>query len=208
MSYDTYPYVDYNMMTKINERKNIIISLRSNYGERNKGIDKHIQTLQILSFMHIALSILCFGILLTSIISEQLGYEIYKWESTGIFALLSLIAFINLPSEIFELKLLNHFKKINKSNDSIGIEKLNSDLKLLIDKLNNRLKTNIIPIILGVLILIMSAWQTMSKDNPYWKYMKIPILLFFGLIIIRFLIINKKLSENIMETENTVVNNV
>ena len=196
------------MMTKINERKNIIISLRSNYGERNKGIDKHIQTLQILSFMHIALSILCFGILLTSIISEQLGYEIYKWESTGIFALLSLIAFINLPSEIFELKLLNHFKKINKSNDSIGIEKLNSDLKLLIDKLNNRLKTNIIPIILGVLILIMSAWQTMSKDNPYWKYMKIPILLFFGLIIIRFLIINKKLSENIMETENTVVNNV
>ncbi len=196
------------MTTKINERKNIIISLKSNYGERNKGIDKHIQTLQILSFMHIALSILCFGILLTSIISEQLGYEVYKWENTGIFALLSLIAFLNLPSEIFEFKLLNHFKKINKSNDSIGIEKLNSDLKLLIDKLNNRIKTNIIPIILGVLILIMSAWQTISKDNPYWEYMKIPILLFFSLIIVRFIIINKKLTENIRETENTVINNV
>ena len=196
------------MMTKIDERKNIIVSLKSIYGERKKGIDKHIQNLKILSFMHILLSILCFGILLTSIISEQFGYEFFKWQKTGMFALLSLIALLNLPNEIFELQLLNHLKRINEYNDFNGIEKLNADLKNLIDKLNNRIKTNMIPIILGVLILTMSAWQIMNQDNPYWEYMKIPIILFFGFIIIQFVIVNKKLTENIRKVENTVANTV
>jgi hypothetical protein len=194
------------MITKIDERKNIIVSLKSNYGERKKGIDKHIQNLKILSFMHILLSILCFGSLLTSIISEQFGYEFFKWQKTGMFALLSLIALLNLPYEIFELQLLNHLKRINEYNDFNGIEKLNADLKNLIDKLNNRIKTNMIPIILGILILIMSAWQIMNEDNPYWEYMKIPIILFFGFIIIRFVIVNKKLTDNIQKMENTVAN--
>ena len=195
------------MMTKIDERKDIIVSLKSSYGERKKGINKHIKTLKILGFIHISLSIFCFGILFTSIISEQLKYEIFKWQNTGLLSLLSLIVFLNLPNEIFELKLLNHLKKINKHNDFKGLEKLNNDLKILINNLNNRLSiTNLIPIILGLIILIMSAWQTMNKNNPYWEYMKIPIILFFGLIIVRFLTINKKLTENIQKTENTVAN--
>jgi hypothetical protein len=190
------------MMTKIDERKNIIVSLKSNYGERKKGIDKHIKKLKMLGIMHVSLSILCFGILFTSIISEQLKYEIFKWQNTGLLGLLSLIAFLNLPNEIFELKLLNHLKRINKYNDFKGLEKLNNDLKILINNLNNRLSiSNLIPIILGLIILIMSAWQTMNKNNPYWEYMKIPIVIFFGLIIVRFLTINKKLTENIQKTE-------
>lgn len=195
------------MKTNIDNRKNIIISLKSYYGERKKGIDKQIQFLKMSNFMNISLSIICFGILMTSIISEQLEFDFYKWQKTGLIALLSLIVFLNLSNPIFELKLLKHFKKINNYNDFNGIEKLNNDLKFQIDNLNNRIRSNIIPIILGILILFMSAWQTMSENNPYWEFMKIPIILFFGIIIIRLVIVNKKLSENIKKVENTVANN-
>lgn len=194
------------MKTNIDNRKNIIISLKSYYGERKKGIDKQIQFLKMSNFLNISISIVCFGVLITSIISEQLEFDFYKWQKTGLLALLSLIAFLNLPNAIFELKLLKHFKKINNYNDFNGIEKLNNDLKFQIDKLNNRIRTNIIPVILGILILFMSVWQTMSENNPYWEYMKLPIILFFGFIIIRFVIVNKKLSENIKKVENTVAN--
>lgn len=194
------------MKTNIDNRKNIIISLKSYYGERKKGIDKQIQFLKMSNFLNISISIVCFGVLITSIISEQLEFDFYKWQKTGLLALLSLIAFLNLPNAIFELKLLKHFKKINNYNDFNGIEKLNNDLKFQIDKLNNRIRTNIIPVILGILILFMSVWQTMSENNPYWEFMKLPIILFFGFIIIRFVIVNKKLSENIKKVENTVAN--
>ncbi len=196
------------MKTNIDNRKNIIISLKSYYGERKKGIDKQIQFLKMSNFMQILISIFCFGFLMTSIISEQLDYDFFKWEKTGLLTLLSLMAFLNLPNGIFELKLLTHFKKINEYKDFNGIEKLNDDLKFQIDKLNNRIETNIIPLVLGVLILIMSGWQTMSENNPYWEYMKIPIILFFGFIIIRFIIVNKKLTENIRKVENTIANTV
>lgn len=194
------------MKTNIDNRKNIIISLKSYYGERKKGIDKQIQFLKMWNFMNISITIICFGILMTSIISEQLVFDFYKWQKTGLIALLSLIVFLNLPNAIFELKLLKHFKKINNYNDFNGIEKLNNDLKFQIDKLNNRIRTNIIQVILGILILFMSAWQTMNENNPYWEYMKIPIILFFGFIIIKFIIVNKKLTENIQKVENTVAN--
>ncbi|NLP59504.1 hypothetical protein [Lutibacter sp. B1] len=197
------------MTTKIDARKNIIVSLKSNYGERNKGIERHIQTLKVLILMHIVLSILSFGFIFTSLISEYFGYENYKWQNTALFALLSLISLLNLPNNIIELKLLIHLKRINKFNDFDNLEKLNIDLKELINKLNNRLSiNNLIPILLGVIILIMSSWQTMNLNNPYWEYMKFPIVIFFGIIITRFVITNKKINDNIKKTENTVANNV
>ncbi|HEY9170615.1 MAG TPA: hypothetical protein VIN72_14075 [Lutibacter sp.] len=192
------------MTTNIDNRKNIIISLKSYYGERKKGIDKQIQFLKKMNFMHIFVGIFCFWFLMTSIISEQINYDFFKWQKTGLLSLLSLMAFLNLPNGIFELKLLTHFKKINEYKDFIGIEKLNDDLKFQVDKLNNRIGTNIIPLFLGMLILIMGAWQTMNENNPYWKYMKIPVILFFGFIITRFIIINKKLTKNIRKVENSV----
>jgi hypothetical protein len=67
-------------MTKIDERKNIIVSLKANYGERNNGIEKRIQSLKITSSFNFILTIFFGLILLTSIISGLLGYEYFRWQ--------------------------------------------------------------------------------------------------------------------------------
>jgi hypothetical protein len=188
--------------TKIEERKNIIVSLKSNIGEQKKGIDKRIQYLKGISILHITLTLFCGGIVISSIISDLLGYEFYDWQKMGLLAILSLSAILNIPNELYELKLLNHLTKINSKLDFDGIEKLNNELKSLINKLNNRLRNNWFVLVLAILIMIMGAWQMLIESkNPYWNYMKLPIIAFYGIIILRFIITNKILSENINKTE-------
>ena len=190
------------METKIDERKNIIVSLKSNYGERTKGLEKRIQDLKIMSSIKLVLTIFCGGILILSIISGQFGNELFKWQKMGLFSILSLSFIMNLPNELYELKLLKHLKRMNSKSEFSGIEKLNNELKNIVDKLNSGLKNNWIIIILAVAIMIMGIWQVLyDNNNPYWDYMKIPTILFFGIIIVRFTIINKKLNENINEME-------
>jgi len=77
------------------------------------------------------------------------------------------------------------------------------ELKNIIEKLNNRLKNGWIEITLAIIILIMGIWQMGFSDNnnPYWNYMKLPILAFYGIILFRFIFTNRKLNENINKTE-------
>ena len=128
-------------MTKIDERKNIIVSLKSNYGERKKGIDKRIQYLKGMTILDLVLTTFCGGIVLLSIILEPLGYEFFKWQKMGLLTILSLSFILRLPEEIFELKLLKHLRNISDKSDFLGIDKLNSDLKIIVDKLNKKLKS-------------------------------------------------------------------
>jgi|UniRef100_UPI004047F183 hypothetical protein len=189
-------------MTKIDERKNIIVSLKSNYGERKKGIDKRIQYLKGMTILDLVLTTFCGGIVLLSIILEPLGYEFFKWQKMGLLTILSLSFILRLPEEIFELKLLKHLRNISDKSDFLGIDKLNSDLKIIVDKLNKKLKYNRLIIPLAIIILVLGFIQVLSENlNPYWNYAKIPVLLFFGMIVIRFYNVNKKLNKNIMETE-------
>jgi hypothetical protein len=109
---------------------------------------------------------------------------------------------MNLPNQFYELKLLKHLKNINSKSEFDGIDKLNNELKIIIDKLNNRFKSNWSIIILAIAIMIMGIWQMGYGDNnPYWKYMKLPTLAFYGIILFRFVFTNRKLNENIKETE-------
>jgi len=193
-------------MTKIDERKNIIVSLKSNYREENKGIDRRIKYLRNMSVLNTVMSIIFGGIILISIISEQFGFEILKWEKSSLLVILSIAFFINFPREIYEVKLLKHLKTINDFKDFSGIDKLNLELKNLIDKLNNRKKTNLILIVFLLVLMFMALWQTYNQSNTYWNYMKIPILLFFGYTVFNFMKVNKKLTENINQTENTKAN--
>ncbi len=192
-------------MTKIDERKNIIVSLKSSFGEPKKGIEKRFQFLKGMTILNLTLTIFSAGILVLSIISNLFNYEIFKWEKTGLLAILSLSFVLNLPNQFYELKLLNHLKKINSKSEFEGIEKLNIELKNIIEKLNNRLKNGWLEIILAIIIMIMGIWQmgfsNNNNNNPYWNYMKLPILAFYGIILFRFVFTNRKINENINKTE-------
>lgn len=190
------------MKTKIDERKNIIVSLKSSYGEKNKGIEKRIHFLKLMSIINIILIIFSAGILFLSIVSEQFGIGFFKWEKMGLIAILSLSFVLNLPKSLYELKLLKHLIRINSKSEFNGIEKLNNELKNIIYQLNNGLKNNWHVIFLAIVIMIMGIWQSLyDQSNPYWQYMKIPVILFFGIIVVQFINTNKKISDNINETE-------
>lgn len=190
------------MNEKMNKRKNIIVSLKSNLGEPKKGIEKRIKFLRGMTILNLILTIISAGILVLSILVEIFGYEIFKWQKSALMVILSLSFIMNLPNQFYELKLLKHLKKINSKSEFDGIDKLNSELKSIIDKINYGFKNNWVVIVLAIGILIMGIWQMIyDNNNPYWNYMKIPIIMFYGIIIFRFTLINKKLSENIYETE-------
>jgi hypothetical protein len=191
------------MNEKMNERKNIIISLKSNFGEPKNGIEKRLSFLKGMTILNLTLTLFSAGILVLSIISELFNYEIFEWKKTGLLAILSLSFILNLPNQYFELKLLNHLKKLDSKSEFNGIEKLNMELKNIIEKLNNRLKNGWIEITLAIIILIMGIWQMGFSDNnnPYWNNMKLPILAFYGIILFRFIFTNRKLNENINKTE-------
>jgi hypothetical protein len=191
------------MNEKMNERKNIIISLKSNFGEPKNGIEKRLSFLKGMTILNLTLTLFSAGILVLSIISELFNYEIFEWKKTGLLAILSLSFILNLPNQYFELKLLNHLKKLGSKSEFNGIDKLNMELKNIIEKLNNRLKNGWIEITLAIIILIMGIWQMGFSDNnnPYWNNMKLPILAFYGIILFRFIFTNRKLNENINKTE-------
>jgi hypothetical protein len=191
------------MNEKINERKNIIISLKSNFGEPKNRIEKRLSFLKGMTILNLTLTLFSAGILVLSIISELFNYEIFEWKKTGLLAILSLSFILNLPNQYFELKLLNHLKKLGSKSEFNGIDKLNMELKNIIEKLNNRLKNGWIEITLAIIILIMGIWQMGFSDNnnPYWNNMKLPILAFYGIILFRFIFTNRKLNENINKTE-------
>lgn len=190
------------MNEKMNERKNIIISLKSNFGEPKNGIEKRLSFLKGMTILNLILTLISGGILILSIISELFDYEIIKWQKSALMVILSLSFIMNLPNQFYELKLLKHLKKINSKSEFDGIDKLNSELKNIIDKSNNGFKNNWSIIILAFGILIMGIWQMgFDENNPYWNYMKLPILAFYGIIIFRFISRNRKLNENIEKTE-------
>lgn len=183
----------------MDERKNIIASLKSNIGEPKKGIEKRIEFLKRMTILNLVLTIICAGI---SIISGLFDYESFKWRKSALMVILSLSFIMNLPNQFYELKLLKHLKKINSKSGFDGIDKLNSELKSIIDRLNNRFKSNWSIIVLAIVILTMGIWQMGFDDNnPYWKYMKLPTLVFYGIIIFRFITTNRKLNENVNKTE-------
>ena len=200
-----YKTVSYNMNEKMNERKNIIISLKSNFGEPKNGIEKRLSFLKGMTILNLTLTLFSAGILVLSIISELFNYEIFEWKKTGLLAILSLSFILNLPNQYFELKLLNHLKKLGSKSEFSGIDKLNIELKSIIENLNNRLKNGWVEITLAIIILIMGIWQmgfsNNNNNNPYWNYMKLPILAFYGIILFRFIFTNRKLNENITKTE-------
>tara|TARA_R100000935_G_C2817872_1_gene158205 strand:- start:881 stop:1114 length:234 start_codon:yes stop_codon:yes gene_type:complete len=74
--------------TEITERKNIIDSFKSSYGKTKKGIKKRIQSIAGLLYVNIILAIISAGFVIATLIFDASGYEILKWQASGLLVLL------------------------------------------------------------------------------------------------------------------------
>lgn len=190
------------MSLEIDKRKNTILTLKSIQRNRTKGIDKQIKKLRSISIINICLSVFCNALILLSLISEMLSITIIEWNKVALLTILSISYTITLPIEIYQLKLLKHLKKIADKEGDFNLKELNLELKGIIDKLNNKRGSWFI-IVLAFGIMFLGVVQVLSKNlNPYWSYIKLPVLLFYGIVVYQFITINKKLNKNIQETEN------
>ena len=192
------------MTSNIDIRKNIIISLKSSsYRNQKKGLEEQIKHLKSMYNLNLLLTIFCAGIVTTSILTDLLGFDIFKWEKMEFFTLLSLTLILKLPYEFYELKLLKHLKKIKSLKEFNQLENLNFKLKNIVDDLNNRKKKNLFVIILALAIMISGMLKIFYDDlNPYWTHTKIPTLLLYGIIIFNFIRLNNRLTQNIEKTES------
>jgi hypothetical protein len=196
------------MKKNIETRKNIINSLKPTIDWSNKSLDKRVKFLKGISVVNIILTIICAGILFSTILSELIGLGFNKWENIGLFAILSLSFIINLPNQLYELKLTKHLIKIKLENELDNLEKLNDELKTIISKLNNRIKNNWHIPLLAVIILVLGMWQMGSENgDQIWSYMKLPIIIFYSIILFKFWKTNKSLNRNINAAEHAVANN-
>ena len=155
-----------------------------------------------MSILNLIIAIICSGIIIATIILEPLGLGYFKWEMMGLLTILNINFVLPLPKFFFEFKLLNLHNKISDKKDFIGIEKLNAELKTIVNQLNKDVKYNMFYLPLILVILISGIVQVTFEDsNPYWNYIKIPVLLFFGMTITKFYLTNTKLTKNINQTE-------
>ena len=192
------------MTSNIDIRKNIIISLKSSsYRNQKNGLEEQIKHLKSLYILNLLLTIFCAGIVTTSILTDLLGFDIFKWEKMEFFTLLSLTLILKLPYEFYGLKLLKHLKKIKSLKEFEQLENLNFKLKNIVDDLNNRKKKNLFVIILALAIMISGMLKIIYDDlNSYWTHTKIPTLLLYGIIIFNFIRLNNSLTQNIEKTES------
>jgi hypothetical protein len=65
----------------MNERKNSVISLKSNLGGSKKVIEKGTEFLTGMSILNLILTIISAGFSVLSILAEIFGYEIFKWQN-------------------------------------------------------------------------------------------------------------------------------
>jgi hypothetical protein len=194
------------MKTSIEKRKEIIKSLKPTIDWGNKKIENRIKFLQGITIVNLALTLLCGGILLSSIITEILDLPFVEWNNIGLLAILSLSFVLNLPFQLYELKLTKHLVRLNSTTNFNGLQKLNEELSTIITELNNKLKNNWFTFLLALVILILGIWQMGSESNLIWNYMKIPIILFYCIVFYKFWKNYKYLTKNINAAENTVAN--
>ncbi len=190
-------------MTK--RRKQIILSLKSNYGNFDgNDIDKRIKHVKWQTILIFIVVIFTVGLVLFGIITNYLGYYTVHWkESSFVFlAVISLSSVMRLPKSTVELKLLKHLRNIQNGNlENAVAKRLDDELEAVIDKLNNFTTYKIVAISFVLLLLIGGLYVFISENSRYWQYFNVPYMLFYVLGFGDFYIVNRKIQDNIDKYE-------
>ena len=133
------------------ERLKIIDSFKSLFGKREKGIEKRIQFLKFSISFTLILTIITVGVVIGSIIFDLVDLKMLAWSKMGLLVLLSLPSILRFPNGIYELKLLNHSKKMANGNGQVIIKEANLELMELIENLNTIKYKWILIVLTGVI---------------------------------------------------------
>jgi len=187
----------------VEERIKIINDFKSSIGKSNYGIDKRIKRLTYFYTYYLILNTIAWGLILFSIVRDFLKIDIkhYRWNKSALMVFLGTVFLLKIIRPTYEIKLLKHLKKL-KSNSNIEIEKeLNSGFKKIITPFGKKIIGKFI-IGLSLIILLLGIWQMgFSLQRPIWEYIKIPVLIYFIIVMFELYRTNKKLGLNIQKVE-------
>ncbi|WP_289056255.1 hypothetical protein [Carboxylicivirga marina] len=156
------------MTNQIIERIKIIEDFKSIYEWKGKTQERKDKTLKFIAFLdyRLAMFILIFLILVSTLTSFQIETASGNWENAGLLVLMAMSLSLRAPFAYIELILKKHIDEI-KHIDKDFEKKLNQDLEFLILKFNDRKKYLYLIGLPAILILIAALLQVFDL-NPYW----------------------------------------
>ena len=190
-------------MENLLSRIEIINSFKLLTKSRNKKTKLRIRNNYIVGVLMLTLSLLCVVLVFYAAIADLIGVESGpSWGKSTIIVISSISLGYELSMHIYKAILLKHLQNLEKSASEKIDSFLNEDLATIIFQLETP-KRNILIIVFGAIILIGAVLHQFGS-NQFWGYFKIPILLFFGLMVYETIRNLKKLNLNIGQTESRI----
>jgi len=158
----------------------------------------------------VQLILVSFTILLVlSTISAEL-FEIgfpFEWEKMMFFVIATFFAFIQLPLLLLQRRIWEHrsFLEMHKSENESFLNELNNKLKGLIKETNSVSVLKGVNLGLGVFVVVVAMYIILFDRETYLsEYTKIALLLFYTLTIADFLIVYRRLTQNVKQAEQLI----
>jgi uncharacterized integral membrane protein len=143
-------------------------------------------------------------ILCIAVINDLFNLQLVAtWQKIGVFFVLSLTNLRVLFPTTFKRTLLNHLKFLENHDVPVN-QKNNTDLSLLIEKLNGTKGQLGLIIFAGILLVLFVCTLFIEDAFIVWNYAKIPVCLFYVYCGYYVYSTNNKLKQNIAFTEAAV----
>lgn len=201
------------MNQQIEERIEIIKSLKTTTGKADQSLEKRVKSTRIFGIISYALAnfVLIFLIFITILAILDFGGFGSRWPKFALFVFMTISISIQAHFSPIDYLLSKHRKKLQNFSFSFD-NQLNNTLRKQIDELNfHRFKPywiiipSLIIMISGILVVFASN-DVSAINNLYWGYFKIPVLLVGILLFWNFNWKIYQVWENIKNAESSIQN--
>jgi hypothetical protein len=172
------------MDIKMQERIQIINSFKHLYESRSLDIDKRIAKTRWAGLGFSVFLVFMLVIFIITIFNDlyNLGWRV-NWTKASILVMFGIMVSINFSNEFYKYILLKHLKNIKNNQESINVNtEMNSELNEIVDNLDQPRKRVFLYILAGIIFLGAILNMFMNYSFEYWRFFKIPTLVYFALI--------------------------
>lgn len=166
------------------ERIQIINSFKHLYESRSLDIDKRIAKTRWAGLGFSVFLVFMLVIFIITIFNDlyNLGWRV-NWTKASILVMFGIMVSINFSNEFYKYILLKHLKNIKNNQESINVNtEMNSELNEIVDNLDQPRKRVFLYILAGIIFLGAILNMFMNYSFEYWRFFKIPTLVYFALI--------------------------